>query len=647
MATVRRLYFYLVAFISLMMLMVGLMLLAQLMLAGQFDRREEISLYSALVLVGLPIFLGHWLFMQRAVSRGDEERGAALRKLYFYAILGVTALVAMTHAEDLLRAGLKGLLGGGPVGDWDEVSGWITGLVVPAVLWVYQWRLARRDAAVEPEVGRQAMLRRLYFYAIGGVGLFFLFLGLERSLTGLARLLIEGVALGSDFWQARLSTDVARIVVGGAIWLFHWMWIQRVAAVDEEEQCSALRKFYLYLVIFATAATTLFNVTWLLNQVLQIALGEPVASGRGLLGEAAGPLALILTGAAFWFYHWRVLQWDAGLAREAPRQASIRRLYYYLVAAIGVALVGVGVSQLLGTLLRLWLGWSPPFTTEVAWWRDQVSLYAAMILVGGPVWLTHWRPMQGRALALDQDGAEERASTLRKVYLYLVIFASVVTVLFTVAWFLFRVINLLLGGPTDGTFAADLSSIVADALVAVLAWVYHWRAVQRDAALAGQVPAAPFVSITVTVIDGGDGTIGRAIVRHVRQKVSAAEIVPFALTAQAATALALELGSAVEVAQGTAAFPQADALVGSVEVMIPGGMGGAVSAELAEAVRQSAGTKVLLPVSVSDWDIVGQAGRSVDALAREAAQRIRRLVAERETELRRLGDVERTTDGGD
>jgi len=622
MATVRRLYFYLVAFISLMMLMVGLMLLAQLMLAGQFEKREEISLNAALILVGLPIYVGHWLSMQRAVARGDEERGAALRKLYFYAVLAVTALVAMDSATNLLRTGLKWLFGATPAGDWDEISGWITGLVVPAVLWVYQWRLMRRDAAIEPEVGRQAMLRRLYFYLLGGVGLFFLFLGLERTLTGLARLLIEGVALGRDFWQARISTSVARIVVGGAIWLFHWRWIQRIAAVDEEEQWSALRKFYLYLIIFATAATTLFNVTWLLNHVLQIALGEPVRSGPALLSDATGPLALILTGAVFWFYHWRVLQWDVGLAREAPRQASIRRLYYYLVATIGVALVGVGVSQLLGTLLKLWLGGSPPFATEVAWWRDQVSLYTSMTLVGGPVWLSHWRRMQGRALALDQDGAEERASTLRKVYLYLVIFASVVAVLVTVAWLLFRVINALLGGPMGGAFAADLSSIVAGAVVAAVVWAYHWRAVQRDASLALQVPTAPPVSVTVVVIDGGDGSAGQAIVRHLRQEVPGAEILPIALTDQAATVLASELGTAVEVGDLIAALAQADVIVGSVEVVVPGAMGGAVSAELAEAVRGSAGTKVLLPVTVPGWHIVGLAGRPVEALAKEAVQLI-------------------------
>ncbi len=41
----------------------------------------------ALILVGVPIFLVHWLWAQRVSAKDEEEKTASLRAIFLYAIL--------------------------------------------------------------------------------------------------------------------------------------------------------------------------------------------------------------------------------------------------------------------------------------------------------------------------------------------------------------------------------------------------------------------------------------------------------------------------------------------------------------------------------------------------------------------------------
>src|SRR5215211_7436069 len=46
----------------------------------------------ALILVGVPIFLVHWLWAQRVSSRDEEEKTASIRAVFLYAILLATLI---------------------------------------------------------------------------------------------------------------------------------------------------------------------------------------------------------------------------------------------------------------------------------------------------------------------------------------------------------------------------------------------------------------------------------------------------------------------------------------------------------------------------------------------------------------------------
>jgi hypothetical protein len=157
---------------------------------------------------------------------------------------------------------------------------------------------------------------------------------------------------------------------------------------------------------------------------------------------------------------------------------TIRRIYAYLLAFAGLgmfAFAGANLSQLVIDLL---LG--APSVRDAAYVRETVSINTAAALVGLPVWLLHWRWTERWA----RDNPHERASTLRRLYLYLVLAAALVVLAYASHEFLSEVVSALtraLGADADDALG-ELPFIV----IAALVWVGHWRIASRDRRLAGE-----------------------------------------------------------------------------------------------------------------------------------------------------------------
>src|SRR5512138_3654017 len=106
MKSIRRLYFYLVALISIEVVLWGLVgLLRSLIDQTIAGGADALARALALILVGMPIFLIHWLWAQRVSARDEEERTATLRAIFFYAVLlGTLIPVAQNLLSFLDRA---------------------------------------------------------------------------------------------------------------------------------------------------------------------------------------------------------------------------------------------------------------------------------------------------------------------------------------------------------------------------------------------------------------------------------------------------------------------------------------------------------------------------------------------------------------
>ncbi|MEP6776452.1 MAG: DUF5671 domain-containing protein, partial [Chloroflexota bacterium] len=418
MQVARRVYIYLVTFISLLVMLAGavglLQLLVQMALGGSRGvlndagfERQQFSSSGALMLVGALVWTIHWMLAQRSVSVSNpsaaQERLSVLRKLLIYGVLFVSAWQVFFALTQLLRNILLSLFSA-PVTDMGQaLADTVPALFVYSIAWLYYWRVAYNDNRLTPEDTRCATIRRWYFYLV--------------SYGTLSILMFYTADLGRRLWEAStraggfgagvaspLVSDVAWIVVAAVFWLSHWLIVQRVTSVSEDEQRSVLRKVYLYFMVFQTLSVTVTSLAFFLNSVLRLILGtSPLgSSGDSLLTQAGGPLITALVYGLLWAYNWRVLQWDAALvAEEPPRQANIRRAYHYLVALVGLAVVGGGAASLVTLLLDVLSGGG--FVTDLSRQAvgDRISLAATLIIVGGPIWYVNWLRLQKRALAPD------------------------------------------------------------------------------------------------------------------------------------------------------------------------------------------------------------------------------------------------------
>ncbi|MGH2369105.1 MAG: DUF5671 domain-containing protein, partial [Chloroflexota bacterium] len=201
MSIIRRVYQYGIAFVSLIMLAIGLSGLGRVLVdvvtpvPGSAGRavisgvRSDVTENAALVIVGLPVWLLHWAMAGRTIRQDPQERAAALRRLYVYAVLLVMALRWAFSAQDFLEVGFGFLLPAADATTPRQLLAPLPWLVVAAALWLYHRRVAIVDRRRAGEQGAAATLRRWYTYGLAFIGLAVLLNG----ASGLLRLTWETV----------------------------------------------------------------------------------------------------------------------------------------------------------------------------------------------------------------------------------------------------------------------------------------------------------------------------------------------------------------------------------------------------------------------------------------------------------------------
>lgn len=146
----------------------------------------------------------------------------------------------------------------------------------------------------------------------------------------------------------------------------------------------------------------------------------------------------------------------------------LRRLYLYLVSAAALTLLAIGLSFLGGTVL-LFIFNDPSADSA----RGLAATFAAMTLVALPVWGVHF----WFARRYARRDPQERASALRRLYLYWACFASVVGAAEALSICIFFAL-----GPVDGNgYNALAATQAAWATVVLLAiFGFHFQIAARD-----------------------------------------------------------------------------------------------------------------------------------------------------------------------
>ena len=166
MSTVRRIYLYLVAAISLTVVTWSVIGLARLILSEGIGQGQIIGLATLLaaIIVGLPIFLFHWLMAQRLVAKNAEERESIVRRIYFYGMMLVGIAPILSNIYRWVDNVMVTLLGGSQRGyyPYNLTPGeHLAALLVWGVIWVYLWRQVQADNRLLPSLEANLTIHRL------------------------------------------------------------------------------------------------------------------------------------------------------------------------------------------------------------------------------------------------------------------------------------------------------------------------------------------------------------------------------------------------------------------------------------------------------------------------------------------------------
>jgi len=523
MRTIRRLYFYLVALISLEVVLWGLIgLLRSIFSSRLVNTADALAQALALVLVGVPIFLFHWLWSQRAAAKDEEERTASLRGIFFYAALIATLvpvvqnLLALVDRSILLLTDLNrslAFLGGEQT--WQDN---FIAILINGVAAAYFWNVLRIVWKSLPDEENFADVRRLYRYLWLLYSLLMAVFGAQQLLRFVFYFPVPTNMLGGAGREMFLN-GLALLLVGTPLWVYTWHICQGALSAPAEK-ISNLRLGVLYLLSLIGVISVLSAGGTLLSILLRWAFGE-VFETYELIDEIGGPLSLGLPLAAVWAYYGSWLNRQIVSDDAVTRRAGKKRFYFYVLSALGLGAAFVGVALVFSFVIDL--------TTSNAFWgaslRPRLAGALASLAVGLPLWLQTWRPMQAEALIDDDSGEHARRSNIRRAYLYLALFAGVIGGMVSAVGLVYNLINAALTGDIDAGFLADvLNSLQLLGLFAILL-VYHLSVMRFDNTQASETLETRRREFPVLVLDPGDETFVKTMTAAMLKHASGVPVV--------------------------------------------------------------------------------------------------------------------------
>jgi len=505
MKSIRRLYFYLVAIISIEVVVWGLIgLLRSIIDKTVSGGADALAQALALILVGVPIFLVHWLWAQRVSSKEDEEKEATLRALFLYAILLGTLIPVVQNLLSFIDRSFVQVTGLGVARAFSSfrnqtLADNLIAIVMNLIVAAYFWNILRGEWRTLKEKQNFTEVRRLYRYIWMLYGLLMTVFGMQQVFRYLV--FIPGNILG-EMGRETLVNGVALLVIGTPVWVYAWHVIQDSLA-DPSEMGSNLRLGILYILALGGVITVVTTSSMLVNVLMTRFLGADWTT-KYFVQQLSGPISVGVPLGMVWAYYGRWLNRHIEAIGDKVRQAGMKRLYNYILAFIGLVVSFIGVATLLSFIIDLTTSESYLMSTS---FRSSIATAISLLVVGLPLWLMTWRPMQVEALAQGEMGDHARRSILRKTYLYLALFASVIGGMASAVGLVFQIIRVILTGDAGSDFVNTLLNTIQLLFLFVVVLIYHLNVLRADGASMADALAEKQSAFSVLVIDSGDGVV--------------------------------------------------------------------------------------------------------------------------------------------
>jgi hypothetical protein len=604
MQTVRRLYLYGVALVSLETVLWGAIGLARSIFSGDVIGRDANTLAGALslFLVGVPVFLLHWWLAQRQALKDAEEQSSRVRAVYLYGALLATLIPAVQNLLALLNRGILALLGapveGAILGGYQTVSDNLIAIVLNVLFAAYLYSVLRADWKAGPRGEAFPEVRRIYRYVWMLYGLVFLVFGVWQIVKFILTVW-EAVGIGT---RSTLANGLALTLLGAPLWVLAWLRIQNTLT-DPDEARSLLRLVVLYVLAFAGVGSVLTSAGVALYHLLRVALGERMALAA-LLSEMSGPLSAALPFGCIWAYFGRVLDMEIRSISETgesyqQRAAGLTRLYRYVLALLGLVATFAALQALLDFILDQALNPGQVFGSGL---RDNLAGGLAALVVGAPLWILTWRPLRTEAAREGEPGDHARRSLVRLAYLYIVLFVAVLGMMFSAGALLFPLLQALLGDAPPNLLSESLQLFKLLLLFALL-FAYHGLALRRDRRTAERSLARRHAQFPVLVLAPEEGDFAD----------------------QMAAALGREAAEMPVAVHPYSLGAPDESLSAARAVILPAELTAHPSEALRVWLQGYDGARLVVPTPASGWLWVFGSGRPLPALAAQTAHMVRAL----------------------
>lgn len=496
MKTIRRIYIYAVALISMELILWGIIDLARTLFSTSFSSASQLSQALALTLVGVPVFGIHWWLAQRSAAQDEEERHSLLRALFLYAALLALLIPVIQNLLAFVNRVLLKLfdlpISNALIGGYQSLSDNIIAILLNTLIAAYFLHILRADwAEVEDQKGL-TLMRRIYrylwvLYALG-ISIF----GSNFLLRYLVSLL-AGFRSDDVYFNKMLANGLALLLVGIPLWVWAWKVVQD-SLNTPAERASLLRLGLLYLLSLSGVLFVLSASGIVVQNLLLLLLGD-LRTFASFIEEINEPLAVAIPLGVVWAYYGHWLNRDLDILPSAPRRAALRRLYRYILAFIGLGAIFIGLAMLLSFIIDIF--------SKIDLWgsamESRLSGALATLIIGLPLWLKYWRQVQGSALASGEEGEHARRSLIRKTYLYLAVFAGVVGGMIVAVQFFSLLLNALLGSPPNNFTQRLLNALQLLILFSGLL-AYHWQSLRRDGSKVSKVLSAKRAEFNVLLL---------------------------------------------------------------------------------------------------------------------------------------------------
>lgn len=487
---------------------------------------DTMALQLAVIIIALPLFLVHWLWAERSTGPQDGSELEFARPLYLYFMLSAFLIPFLTNSYGFTTSLMRLLFGqtviipsfSSQLPDRANLAFTAIPMVVLALLWVYHSRLARSSYGSAPDAAPAAAVRRLYIYLFSAAGLAMSSGGAIAILRWIL-IQIPDQAIGSG---TKVLIDIfGALIVGLPLWILFWRKAQALFMLDSAaEKESILRKFYLYLVIFLGVMSFVTACTIFLAGLIRRMLALEPQEGGGTI------LSVLIVSAMIWAYHAVVLREDTQQVPEGERQASLRRLYWYLVAGVGLLALLIGIAGLLSLLA----GDSPGLVVNSD--KEQLAWYTAALLAGFIVWIIPWVKIQKEINEPQPRGLAARLDPVRKLYLYFFLLMATLQFLSGMVFILAQLLSRLFGARTS-VWDNNMSFAAASSLLALVIWIYHGYLLNSDRQYIEQANRELAAKVKVIVIDDGRESFTSHLLEKLRADVPGIDLKALSLSAAA------------------------------------------------------------------------------------------------------------------